>query len=111
MVQRSDVVTATHPTSGGDPPHSPPSMMLSCERLLSIYEYTKMLLNRPNPMKAVANMPWGSVVVYDMAQANIRDAAARAYPKFLALTGGSMRPEGSGLDFVRSIMPSMSRSW
>ena len=110
IVHRPAVVTATHPISGGIPPHSPPSTMFDRLRLLRAYEYTRTLLNRPNAMNAAASAPCQGLVVRASAAARASEAAASAIPNPRAAPGAIL-PDGMGLPFVLSITASMSRSW
>ena len=88
IVHKSDIVTATQPIIGGDPPHNPPKIMLVLEFRLSAYEYTRTLFNKPNAIKVVAQAPCSKVVVNEIPNANTSDIPAKANPKFLAFSAG-----------------------
>ena len=88
IVHKSDILTATQPIIGGEPPHSPPKIIFVLEFRFSTYEYTITLFSNPNAMKTVAQIPCSNVVVNEIANARTSEIPANASPKFLALTAG-----------------------
>ncbi len=53
-----------------------------------MYEYTRILFNKPNAIKAVAQIPCSKVVVNEIPNANTREIPANTSPKFLAFSAG-----------------------